>query len=233
MTAKEVRERLRNMADASYKVFNDRLIPGTAPTIGTRVPEVRKTARMAAREDAERYLQEAEALAGQELFQEERMVQGMVIGYAKMELESRLDHLDKFVPEISSWAVCDCCVSTLKFIGENQEQCWDWVIKWLNSDQEYELRFGIVALMDYYVTDHYIIQILELFSQVKSSAYYVKMGLAWAVSVCYVKFPDQTWAFLEQNQLDAWTQNKAIQKIRESLRVSKEQKEELLRLKRL
>ena len=64
----------------------------------------------------------------------------------------------------------------------------------------------------------YIVQMLQLFSQVKCSAYYARMGLAWAVSVCYVKFPGQTRAFLGQNQLDAWTQNKAIQKIRESLR---------------
>lgn len=233
MTVKEVRERLQEMADPSYKEFNDRLIPRTAPTFGTRVPEVRKTARMAARHDAESYLQEAEALAGQEFFQEERMVQGMVIGYAKMELKTRLDHLDKFVPEIGSWAVCDYCTSTLKFIGETQEPCWDWVIKWLGSEREYEQRFGIVALMNYYVTDRYIVQMLQLFSQVKCSAYYARMGLAWAVSVCYVKFPGQTRAFLGQNQLDAWTQNKAIQKIRESLRVSREAKEELLWMKRL
>ena len=38
--------------------------------------------------------------------------------------------------------------------------------------------------------------------------------------------------FLEKTKLDVWTVNKAIQKIRESLRVTKEEKEKILILKR-
>ena len=62
--------------------------------------------------------------------------------------------------------------------------------------------------------------------------YYVQMAAAWLLSVCYVKFPERTERFLEKNDLDDFTQNKAIQKIRESYRVSKEDKERLNRLKR-
>ena len=38
--------------------------------------------------------------------------------------------------------------------------------------------------------------------------------------------------FLEKNDLDKFTQNKAIQKIRESYRVSKEEKENILKYKK-
>ena len=61
---------------------------------------------------------------------------------------------------------------------------------------------------------------------------YVKMAAAWAVSVCYVKFPEKTEVFLRKNLLDDFTHNKAIQKIRESYRVSKEEKERLKELRR-
>ena len=58
------------------------------------------------------------------------------------------------------------------------------------------------------------------------------MAKAWLLSVCYVKHRDETYKFLGKTKLDAWTVNKTIQKIRESLRVTKEEKEQVLILKR-
>ena len=55
----------------------------------------------------------------------------------------------------------------------------------------------------------------------------MRMAVAWAISVCFVKYPKQTEAFLVENRLDDFIQNKAIQKIRESYRVKKEDKERL------
>ena len=62
--------------------------------------------------------------------------------------------------------------------------------------------------------------------------YYVNMAKAWLLSVCYVKHRDETYKFLEKTKLDAWTVNKTIQKVRESLRVTKEEKGKILILKR-
>ena len=58
------------------------------------------------------------------------------------------------------------------------------------------------------------------------------MAKAWLLSVCYVKYKNETYKFLEKTKLDVWTVNKSIQKIRESLRVTKEEKEKILVLKR-
>ncbi len=57
------------------------------------------------------------------------------------------------------------------------------------------------------------------------------MAAAWAVSVCYVKFPAETLALLERQVLPKFTQNKSIQKIRESYRVSREDKDMLVQYK--
>jgi len=56
--------------------------------------------------------------------------------------------------------------------------------------------------------------------------------VAWAVSMAYVRFPDKTLAILKSCALDPWTHNKAIQKCRESRRVSTSDKQMLLTLKR-
>ena len=58
------------------------------------------------------------------------------------------------------------------------------------------------------------------------------MGLAWLLSVCYVKFEGKALAFLENSALDDFTYNKALQKIIESNRVSMEKKEQIRKMKR-
>ena len=62
--------------------------------------------------------------------------------------------------------------------------------------------------------------------------YYVQMSVAWLISICYIKYPSITIKYIMNNKLDDFTHNKAIQKIRESYRVSKEDKEHLNMLKR-
>ena len=58
------------------------------------------------------------------------------------------------------------------------------------------------------------------------------MAIAWAISVAFVKFPETTIIYLKNNNLDDWTYNKALQKICESLRVSKETKKIIKAMKR-
>ena len=82
------------------------------------------------------------------------------------------------------------------------------------------------------MTAEHIDSALALFDSIRHDGYYVKMAVAWAVSVCYVKFPEKTRAFLENNSMDDFKQNKSVQKIRESYRVSKEEKDALKELKR-
>ena len=233
----DVRKKLFALTDEDFKAFNEKLVPGTGETIGVRVPKVRELARELAKEDAEGFLNEMEAADGDSFYQEERMLQGMVIGYAKLSLAERFRRLDAWVPRINSWAVCDCGNSTLKFMKKYPEECFAYVCKYLESEREYEVRFAVVTLMEHFVTEDFIDRLLEIYRKFGHEGYYVKMGVAWAVSVCYVKFPEKTRVLLEKESEEAgglpdWTHNKTIQKIRESRRVSPEEKEALNRLKR-
>ena len=81
-----------------------------------------------------------------------------------------------------------------------------------------------------FVTEQFIDRILDILVQVEHEGYYVKMAAAWAISVCFVKFPEKTRPLLAAGQLDPKTRQKAIQKIRDSYRVSKEEKEWLKQL---
>jgi 3-methyladenine DNA glycosylase AlkD len=78
----------------------------------------------------------------------------------------------------------------------------------------------------------FVEEALKILQAIKHEDYYVKMGVAWAISIFYIKQPQLTLPLLQENNLDDFTHNKAIQKIRESFRVSKEDQEMLNGLKR-
>ena len=58
---------------------------------------------------------------------------------------------------------------------------------------------------------------------VNRNEYYVKMAAAWALSICYIKFPNKTFKCLVKLN-DEDVKKKAFRKICESYRVSKEDK---------
>jgi len=103
--------------------------------------------------------------------------------------------------------------------------------EWLNSKDEYIIRFGIEILMMYYLDDNFDISYHDLVSKIRSSDYYVNMMIAWYFATALAKKWDISIKYLEENKLDKWTHNKTIQKAIESYRIAKEQKEYLRQLK--
>ncbi|MEG1436795.1 MAG: DNA alkylation repair protein, partial [Oscillospiraceae bacterium] len=103
----------------------------------------------------------------------------------------------------------------------------------LKSDKELELRFAVVLLMDNYITDEYIDMVLDVLAKVKHDGYYVKMAVAWAISVCFVKYKDKTFELLKSGKLDDDTYKKTFRKIVESNRVDKDTKTQIYYLKNL
>ena len=89
------------------------------------------------------------------------------------------------------------------------------------SKSEFEQRVVAVMLMDHFLVPEYIDRVLAVYNSLKHEGYYCKMGVAWGIATTYAKFPQETQAFLLENELDDFTYNKAIQKMLESYRVSK------------
>lgn len=222
-----IREKLFELQDKKYQEFHSKLCPNVDDIIGVRIPNLRKMAKQIAKENPKEYLEKVP-----KKYYEERMLQGFVIGYMKAELEERLVYLDQFVPIIDNWAVCDCCTSTYKFTDKYPKEMWEYIQKYFSSHREFELRFAIIMLMDYYLTEEYIDQVLEIYNNIQHEGYYVKMGVAWAISMAYVKFPEKTMKLLENNHLDDFTYNKALQKMIESYQIDKETKQKLREMKR-
>ena len=214
-----IREQIFELADEEYRKFQSTLCPGCSNILGVRVPLLRNLAKEIARGDWRGYFENAE-----NDFFEEVMLQGMVIGYAQAEIDELIRYINAFVPKIYNWAVCDSFCTGLKFTKKNRDILWENLYMHLSSKEEFEIRFGTVMLLNYYVEEDYIDRVLLLLDGIKHKGYYVKMAVAWAVSICFVKFPEKTMDYLMQNSLDNFTFNKSLQKITESLRVDKETK---------
>lgn len=223
----EVRKKILELADPKYKEFHSGLCPGTNNIIGVRIPVLRKYAKELAKDDFRSYLS---SIADD--YYEEIMIKGMIIGLAKMETEERLNYISEFVPKIDNWAICDTFCTGLKFTNKNKDVVWKFIKKYQNSRKEFELRFLIVMLLDYYITDEYIDEVIKILDKTKHDGYYVKMAIAWTISVLYAKYPKITMEYLKNNTLDDFTYNKALQKIIESYRVSEEDKNIMRKMKR-
>ncbi len=221
-----LRGKLAESVDEKYKKYHQSLVPGLSNMLGVRMPKVRELAKWASKQNWEA---EWDDLSND--CYEELMIKGILIGYGKLNQEEQTAYLEKYVPLINNWGICDCCCSTWKFMRKNQEYWFDFLKLYLESENEFEVRFAVVAMLDHFINDAYIDRLFQAFDAVRQEGYYVKMAIAWAVSVCYIKYPEKTWEYLQKKSLDNFTHNKAIQKIRESYRVSKEEKDRLLELK--
>lgn len=226
----KIKEELKQLADEKYREFHKGLCPGTESILGIRVPVLRDYAKKLAKEyEIEELLKNID-----NEYYEEIMLQGMLIGLEKdNDMQDILKDIEEFVPKIDNWAVCDVFCAGLKITKKHKKEMWDFLQAYVTSGKEFKIRFGVVMILDYYITEEYLKKDFSIFDHIKSNQYYVQMAVAWAISVCLIKFYDKTIEYLKNAKIDKFTYNKALQKAIESYRISQEQKVELRKMKKM
>jgi len=222
-----VLEELKNLAEENYKAFNNKIIPTKQATLGVRLPILRKIAKRIAKEKAIEFVQ----LDKQNVY-EMIMLEGMVLSYMDKPFKELLPFTENFLDKVDNWAQIDSTVCDFKNIAKEKKDVLVVVREWLKSDKEFFVRAGLVLLLAHFVQKENLKMIFKLSQSVVHTGYYAHMGNAWLISCCMAKFPEETIVFFKSNTLDKKTHNKAIQKSRESYRVSKEHKAIINELKR-
>ncbi len=217
MLVNYVREILKQNIDVKYREFSKSLLPGIENVLGVRIPILRKIAKRFYRED--KYL----FLDYQCKYLEEFLLQGMMIG-----LIGEIKYVEPFISKINNWAVCDIFCSSLKFVKNSKQEMWYLILKKVSSQREYEVRFCLVMLLNYFVEERYLEEIFGILVDFNLDKYYAQMAAAWLISECCVKYFNQTLLFLKNNRLNDIVLKKAIQKIKDSLRISKGLKQQFL-----
>lgn len=223
----QIRTWLEEHSQEKLSSFSAALIPGAEKVLGVRIPILRDCAKKLAAGDWRTYLENAVDDS-----MEETMLQGLTLGYVREPFAIIEPYLTGYVAKIDNWSVCDSPCASLKIAKKEPEAVLGYIQSYLQSTREFELRFGIVMLLDHYIDEEHIDKVLIWMNEIHHEGYYVKMAVAWNLSVCYVRFPEKTMKLLTDNKLDDWTYNKAIQKMLESYRISAEDKVLLRSMKR-
>jgi len=202
------------------KKFGEKLINTKYEIIGMYMKEMRSIAKNIFKGNWQEFLKFTT-----NTYYEEVVIEGYV-----RELSKDINLIELFLPKIDNWAICDSL--SLKYLTKNLDSYFDYFLNYLKDEREYYCRFGLIMLLGHYVSDKYIDRILIAIDKIESDLYYINMAQAWLLCECYVKCPSTTEMYLHKNNLNDFTQNKTISKIRESYRVDKDKKDYLNILKR-
>ena len=222
---KEFIDYLFEIRDIKYKEFHSSLMVGN-DVIGIRTPVLKKIAKDISKGNYREFL----SLLREEYY-EEVTLYGLIISNIK-EVNESVEYLNIYKERINNWASCDLFCSGYKIIIKNKDYFWKYINNNINSGNLWVRRMCFVLILSYYIEEEYLEDIFKLCDKYNTKDYYVQMAVSWLISICYIKYPSITIKYMMNNKLDDFTHNKAIQKIRESYRVSREYKEYLNTLKR-
>ncbi len=217
---------LKSLQDENYRKFHQNLTTTCYEILGLRVPMQRKIAKEISKGNIEEFF-----CFCKDKYYEEVNIEGFVLAGIK-DLSLLEKYFDSFVLKIDNWAICDGFCNSLKIVQKNKEYFWKKIQELLKKEETFSVRVGLILLLCFYVEKEYIFDILQLVKTVTHEEYYVGMGLAWLLAECYIKYPEETLVLLKEKSLSSFVQNKTISKIRDSYRVSKEEKEFLKSLKK-
>lgn len=224
----DIKSKITEFSDAKNRELQLKLIPGASNVHGVRSPDMRKLATEIAKNYPDNPLDQLTDDSYEEI-----ILQGMLIAKIKDNFDTIKPYVENYIPKIDNWAACDTFCAAIKNMGKYKTETWEFILPYFESDKEYQARFAIIMALSHFAGEEkYTEEIFSAISRVKHDGYYVKMASAWLVSVCFVKFPDKTMQFLQNNNLDDFTYNKALQKILESFRVTDETKQTIRGMKR-
>ncbi len=218
----QIQKMLFDKQDKAYRDFHSRLMPGIdkEKVIGVRTPELRKLAKqLYGTKKAEGFMQ----ILPHEYYDENNL-HAFLIEQIK-DYDTLISKLDEFLPFVDNWATCDMMrpKAFKKHLPELKEKC----LEWIKSDDIYTVRFGIVMLMTHFLDSEFDPLLLKVVSLIKCDKYYISMAVAWYFATALAKQYDCTLPYIENRCLDSATHRRAIQKAKESYRLTTEQKEYL------
>ena len=214
-------------SDADYRTLQQKIIPNVDPEliIGVRTPAVKDYAKQL-RKSGE-YSDFIKKLPHK--YYEEYLLHVMILNDEK-DYDTAVAETVRILPYVDNWAVCDQFVP--KVFKKHTKELLPYIKKWLASDAEYTVRYGMKMLMSFYLDDVFSPEYMEMvIGADRTDLKYVSLMTAWYFATALAKQYDAALKVIEDKRLDRVTHNKAIQKALESFRVTDEQKAYLRTLK--
>lgn len=138
-------------------------------------------------------------------------------------------YVRRCVPLVDDWALCDCFKPAC--LKRHLDEFLPYLEEFFAQGGEFYQRFVLTTLLGYYTEEKYLPLISEYLKRADTDLYYVHMAAAWLTAEVLVKHYEQGLEILKGGSLPPKTHNKAIQKAKESFRITEEQKGYLESLK--
>ncbi len=222
----DIEKRLFELKDLKFRDFNAKLIPNLDKDtmIGVKTPQLKQLAKALYKSgDHTEFIRSLP-----HKYFEENQLHAFIISQIT-DFDIAIYELERFLPYIDNWATCDQLV--LKAIAKDPKRILNKIDLWLASEKLYTIRFAIGLLLRYFLDERFDEKYLDKAAAVRSGEYYINMMIAWYFATALAKQWEDSVKYIEEKKLNTWVHNKTIQKARESLRITNEQKEYLKGLK--
>ena len=208
-----IEERLFALQDTKYRDFHRNLVPGMPDDyiIGVRMPNLRQLAKEIDKEQLLATLPHR--------YYEENQLHAIVLSGMK-DYDECLRQVERFLPFVNNWATCDGLRP--RCFAKHTEELQPHIRRWIASEHEYTVRFGIGILEAFFLDKAFRKEHLQWVAAIKREEYYIRMMQAWYFATALAKQWDATLPVVET--LPDWVRRKAIQKACESFRVSDDHK---------
>lgn len=217
--------------DEKYALFASRIVNTAYPLLGVRMPILHKIAK----ELTQAQRKELLGKISENLSFEEWLVMGDVLAeeLKTLPLQEWWSCTRSYLLRVDSWNYVDNLFAQLRWLKGKKyhsiyEKLYALLLDELYCSETFVLRFVIMSLTRYYPQSYG--ELLGRFCDFENGlAYYLKMGVAWAISEMYCKEEKRIFEFLENAKLCDEIHSLAIRKILESKQTLDKEKIKSLR----
>ena len=198
----------KNSSGQKYIDFNKKILNSKLELIGVKLPVLRKFIKKYKDIDLNTFVPN-------QYFETNFIYIGVIL-----EKIGSLNEAFKFLFNnkelIDSWAMTDSTYQYIKVSG-NLDADINIIDKFLNTDNEFMIRYGYLLFFNYYKQEKNYESII---SRIRSSKYfYVYMVEAWLLSYLMIEYYDDTYNFIKNSKIDLKLKLKAISKCIDSYRL--------------
>lgn len=210
---KNILQDFKKLADNKYRKFTSGLLPGVNYILGVRVPKIRAYAKTFSFEEAQNFYENYKVKYFEEYFLKAVLLARIC---KQIPPEKSVKLIQKFIPQISNWSVCDAFCADLKIIKKYPKIFLPLILKNLKSKKEFAQRTALNLTRSYYLQGPYFKQILKAVLALQPSEYYAQMAQAWFMCEAYIK--QKTFTKPALRYLTPEVYDMTVRKIKDSYR---------------
>ncbi|NCB01932.1 MAG: DNA alkylation repair protein [Spirochaetia bacterium] len=208
-------EQMRPFQDEKYRLFTKNIIKEGLPVYGIRSKDTKEIAKQmklsSLFEDIEK-----------DQYHEQRLIRLLILAQSKIDEGERIILIDKILPFINSWALCDSFCSALKSAKKEPEMYIFYIEKQSKASYSYRVRFALVMLNAYYHTPLYLQKSLSIIASIHRGEKEVMMAKGWAIVTMLSHNPTAVLQWYKNVAIEEKVHKIVVQKGRESRLVNEE-----------